>query len=216
MALLSRKQFAERCFINTRALSVYIARKKVVLSGDFIDTEVDDNRYFIEKSCVKYQKKGGIIPVSEDKKLNERVVEQIKDEVQPQFEFPEGDTPISENSKLDSKIKKASLEKTALDIQILQAKRDKITGESVPTVLVKTLIAHHSKSIIVAFQNGVDNILVAIAKRKGFDRTELGQLREEMIEIINTASTESVDISKKTLENIVQEYSQRKDVGERE
>jgi hypothetical protein len=217
MALLTRKQFAEQCFINTRALSVFIQRKKVVLSNDLIDTEVDDNRYFLEKKREFKRNKDIKSGVITEETFNERVIDQTKQEVQPQFEFPhESAAPISENFKLDSKIKQASLEKTALDIQILQAKRDKITGESVPTTLVKTLITHHAKSIIIAFQNGIDNILVTISKRKGFSSSELGELREEMIDLINASSNESIEISKKTLENIILEYSQRKDVGERE
>lgn len=217
MTVFTKKEFAKLCGINTKDLSNYIRRGKVVCGEDGIDGDLSDNKYFFEKRKEFNDKKGKQNVPEEEKSLNKRVSEKKNTVPQTKFEFPsDKEVHVSENYAIDTKIKKQELEKSSLQTSLLKAKLEKISGDSIPTELVKTLILNHSKSITIAFQNAADNLLMKIAKKKGLDRSEMAELRVELIEIINTAVNDSIDESKKTVKNIVAEYSQKKEQGEKE
>lgn len=216
MALLSRKEFAEACFIDHRSLAVYITRKKVVLSGDKIDTDVDDNKYFLEKRREYAKKKNPSAVVEAESDLNNRVIEQQKQEPQAQFEFPkEYDGTLSENFQLDSKMKRAAADTAEIQRDILHAKRMKMLGESIPTTLVKDLLLQHTKSIISAFKNAGETLIIKISKVKSLSLEETATLRADLIEITNVAAEEATQQSKNSVSQIVEDYSMSREVGER-
>lgn len=51
MALLTKKEFAEKCGLETKSLSVYARpdRRKVVYSGDYVDDSIEPNKSFLQK-----------------------------------------------------------------------------------------------------------------------------------------------------------------------
>ncbi len=53
MAIISKKEFADLCGMNTRALAVYIKRGKVVVDGEWIDSELPQNALLIQKRSTK-------------------------------------------------------------------------------------------------------------------------------------------------------------------
>ena len=72
MAFYTRQEFAKLCGIKDYAIiNVNIARGKVVLSGNLIDTNVQENQDFL----LKYQEKkgitGNVIPLQEPKPKKE-------------------------------------------------------------------------------------------------------------------------------------------------
>lgn len=223
MAKYTKKEFALLCGIKTKTLSVYIGRDQVLVGDDEkIDAALEINKYFVEQRQV-YNSKNKTTTETTPKPetetattLDDRSANQQK-EVQAKFKFPTEHAPSpSRNFQLDEQIKTQSLEKEKISSALLKAKLDKISGDTIPTELVKNLFMHHSKSITVAFQHGAENLLSKIAKLKGIDINEMAALRTELIEIINTAVNNSIETSKKTVASIVAEHSQRKEVGERE
>ena len=100
--------------------------------------------------------------------------------------------------------------------RIALLKEEKMIGASIPTELVKMVFAQHSKSITSAFHTGADNFLMEISKTKGLNRNELAEMRGALILIINKAVDKSIEESKKSISNIVQEFSVKKEVGEKE
>ncbi len=216
MALLSRKEFAEACLIDHRSLAVYITRKKVVLTGDKIDTEVNENKYFLEHRREFAKKKNPSVVIEPEIELNNRVIEQQKQEPQTQFEFPkEYDGTVSENFQLDSKMKRTAADKAEIERDILQAKRMKLLGESIPTSLVKDLLLQHTKSIVSAFKNAGETLIIKISKIKSLSLEEKATLRAELIQITNAASEEALKNSKNSVTQIVEDYSMSREVGER-
>lgn len=216
MAIYTKKEFAIECGITTKDLSNYIKRGKVVVANETIDSTSHVNKYFIEKRKEFNDKKNGLQSSPEEKK-NKKSFENKNSEAQSKFDFPKNDhTNTTENYQLDTKLKSQDLEKSNIQILLLKAKLEKISGDSIPTELVKNLILTHSKSITIAFQNAADNLLMKIAKKKGLDRLEMADMRVEMVDIINTSVNDSIEESKKTVRNIVAEYSQKKEQGERE
>jgi antitoxin component of MazEF toxin-antitoxin module len=220
----TKREFSIACGIKTKDLSNYISRGKVFVENDKIDGDLEINKSFLiarqEFNKTKEVAKPPVVKIEpaadSEKKLNERSADKSK-EVQSEFKFPKEHNPAQiKNFELDTEIKRQNLEKEKIAIQLQQAKLDKINGVTIPTELVKTVFIHHTKSITVAFHNGAETLLSKIAKLKGLDISEMADLRTELITIVNEAVDSSIAASKKTVESIVAEYSQKKDVGERE
>lgn len=207
MALFSKKDFSLLCGLKTKDLAVYIKRGKVILSGDYIDDSLDANRSFVlkRKSSGKNQ--------------------EVKPE-EPNISTPNYSSLTKVKSKISTedgkglyaleKEKKAlDIEKTTEEIALLQIKKEKQQGIVIPTDLVKIVFTQHSKSIVSSFHSAADTFLMQIAKKKGINRNEMAEFREELTNIINVAVEDSIKESKKQIKNIISEYSEKKGVGEK-
>jgi hypothetical protein len=220
MPKYSKKDFAKLCGIKTNNLCTYINRGKVICVNDVIDIDDETNLYFYEKRKAGAIEKHTELPDPEEIKLNERVAEKTGKETQAKFDYPVEDPPeskgtLSQSSHLDNKQKEEDLKKTRMQNELMQAKVEKIRGESIPTVLAKNMMLQHSKSITTAFKNGIESFLITIQKMKGLDLEEMATMRKELIEMINKGVTESIEESKLAIDMIVEDYSNQKDVGER-
>lgn len=199
MSIYTRKQFYEACGILKSTMYVNIKRGKVILSGDVIDTSIQANREFLEK-CLAKQK----IPVEK--------TPHIEAEEKPTEKYYE---PSVNSLELEKKLKQAELEKKEVDTRIALLKEEKLRGSVVPTDIVKVVFSQHFKSINSSFHQAADNLIVNIAKKKDLDRNEIAEIRGELVEIINIAVNDAIEESKKSIKNIVAEYSDKKGVGER-
>lgn len=206
MALHTRKQFYELCGITKAHLNVYIGRKKVILSGEFIDDAEPQNADFLKKCLEKKQ------ALQKQPPQIEAPTTQAHHSIEQQPEKPTGNKGILE---LERALKEADLAKKQVDTQIALLKEEKLRGIVIPTDIVKVIFAQHFKSVTSSFHQAADNLIVNISKKKELNREEVAQIRGELIEIINIAVNNSVDESKKSIVNIVAEYSERKGVGER-
>lgn len=213
MAFHSKKEFAELCGMVTNALSVYIKRGKVILSGEFVDGELLQNKEFLKKWSEKNGVKQPVaIDINPDIKTKEPKIDKpkrINNESDDGYASPGG------LYALDKEKKTLDIEKTAEEIQLLKVKNEKARAVVVPTELVKALFSQHTKSILVEFSNSVDNIITKISKKKALSNNEVAEIRKELIEEINIAVDKSIDESKKNIKNLMNEYSEKKGVGER-
>lgn len=213
MAFHSKKEFAELCGMVTNALSVYIKRGKVIMSGEFVDGELLQNKEFLKKWSEKNGVKQPVaIDINPDIKTKEPKIDKPK---RINNESDDGYTSPGSLYALDKEKKTLDIEKTAEEIQLLKVKNEKARAVVVPTELVKALFSQHTKSILVEFSNSVDNIITKIAKKKALSNNEVAEIRKELIEEINIAVDKSIDESKKNIKNLMNEYSEKKGVGER-
>lgn len=217
MALYKQVEFAEKCGISRAQLSVYKNRNKIIVDGGFVDDSKPINAEFMRKCLEKLK----------DKLTKEvTMVQNLDTPVQNQTQSTESkekkqvkvdvDAPAESIYELDRIKKGLDIQKTAEEIEILKVKKDKLHGVVIPTELVKIVFTQHSKSIGSSFHNASETFLTMIGKKKGLNINEMAELRGELIEIINTAVAESIIESKKQIKNIVDEYSEKRGVGERE
>lgn len=191
--------------MNTRELAVYIKREKVFVTGDedLIDESIPQNASFMAKRAAK---------VTKEKKVKEK-----KAKVPPAE--PAIDPAILETKRaqheLDQRKKQLEIDKLAKENAVLGINLDKRSGLLIPTDLVKTLFAQHSKAIIASFHQGVDNLLVEISSRAKFSREEMAALRGKVKEIINDSVDRSVEETQKSLTNMVSEHSDKRNNWER-
>lgn len=212
MAFHTKKQFCVLCVIESRELSVYKKRGKVVLVNDLIDDTNPINQEFIFKRQEQFAKKD--LVASNVPELKVVTLPSPQTKIKKQVSVLHLETQLSWK-ELDSAKKALDIEKITEEIEILKVKKDKLHGAVIPTEIVKMIFAQQFKTVTAAFHNGADNYLVELAKLKDLDREEMAIIRGKLIEIINKAINDSVDESKKMIKNIVSEYSERKDVGEK-
>src|ERR1035441_2132728 len=95
MALYTKKEFTAICGIRNDDLSIYVKRKKVVLTGEMVDDTILVNKNFIEKR--KMRMGDAPIPVKKQPKIKEivSVLEEKSDEI-------EKEKPISEEKDIES------------------------------------------------------------------------------------------------------------------
>jgi len=202
MSLHKRKDFERIAGINSAFLTTYIKRGKIIVNEDgYIDDSVRENAEFLYSRIGESTEKRAVITEPVKKTQSSQVV--LKADYRSKFDL--------ETSK-----KALDIEKTSEEIEILKIKKQKLQGEVIPTELVKVIFKQHSASITTSFKNGIENLILELSKSKNMTRTEVAEIRFRMTDIINEAVLESIGMSKKMIKNIIAEYSEKKDVGERE
>jgi hypothetical protein len=203
MALHTKAEFSRACGVSTGYIATNISRKKIILSGDYVDDSIRDNAEFILK-CKQKAEKRTAIPVPESPKLPTSF-----NKKKALCDPPDG------NGGLEATKTTQQIEKMREEIEILKVKKEKLYGQVVPTSDIKILFAQHTKSILVEYSNSVDKILLKIAKRKSLTNEEVSEIKKEMIDEINLATENALNESKKNLRNLITDFSQQRDIGER-
>lgn len=241
MAEYSRAEFAKKCGVTNSYVAVNIKRGKVIettYKDQWKQTKVviDDKNPINQEFLVKrlnpeykqpkkqHQKKKRGRP-----KKTETIIEKSEPERVSVFTKVEPEKEVIERHVEPNTLEAAQLEdwkqkkqkeeldneKKAYEIELLKVKLQKAQGEVLPTDLVSNVFAQHFKSITTAFYNGAENFISIIAKETGLSKEKTAKLRGELIEVVNQSVKEGIDSSKKSIKNLVQEYSEVRGVGER-
>lgn len=203
MAFHTKSDFARIVGKESNWLSNYIRRKKVILSGDFIDDTHPMNVEFLKKQ----QKRMGIYveKVGKPQKVDHS-------DISPNIQKPNEEGYVF---GIDEKLKQVELKKKKADLELVEEKLKKVKGETIPVDLVKSIFQQYGKSCSTAFHNEADNMLQELQKKFNISRSDMAFYRSRIIEITNEAIEESYNESKRSLKLLVDEYSQRRGIGER-
>ncbi len=210
MAFYTRTEFCKLFEIDHGYLSTYIGRKKIILSGEFIDDAVQANADWIRKRKEKLGKKV-ILPTMETPKADLFTTETSKN------------TPTSNDSSakshtnydLDNEIKQLQAQKARQDIENMRLKNEKLQGKLMPTDLVKVLFSEYTQSNTTSFMDNMNQFLQKLFLKKDFSKEEQAQVRGDIKDMVNNSINAAVDATDKKLENILKEFQNKKDVGER-
>jgi hypothetical protein len=233
MAVHLKADFAKLCGLTTGNLTVYIGRKKVVMSGDVIDDTIPLNKEFLEHR-IALQSQKSPQPEPAPKKLRLIKPDPGTPDIQPKVKQPDNIDELSDEEfeemlngsddldslfkatkSLDHKKTIVEIKKKQKEIAILTIREEKARGLVIPTDLVLTLINQHSRTIAAEFKNSVDSILTKISKKKDLSAVEQSDLRGELLHVINQTVDKTVNVSQKNVGNIVKEFIEKRDVGER-
>ncbi len=208
MASYTKKEFADLCGITTKYLSVPIKRGQIILIDDKIEITEPKNLAF-------YKKRQKSIPLSENNstQISETPNENKNEPPVPPLSTKNSGKALSYH-QLDIELKQADLSKKEVDTRLALLKEEKMMGLSIPTEIVKIIIANLSKSMVSAQKDGVDYFLIEISKRKSLSSSETAELRGVLVDIINTSSIRAITEAKKNLKIAISEFSDKKDVGE--
>lgn len=218
MAFYKRSEFQKVYKLSKSSLAVYIGRKKIIEKDGLIDDSDLINALFIEKRLKligEVAEKSPVISKIVPQNLDSESKSSQSSEENP-GEFTNSDRTSLPYSELERQKKLADLIKVEADTRLALLKEEKMMGLSIPTDLVKSLIAQLSKSLVSSFKDGADNFLIEISKRKALDINEQSELKKSLVTIINSSSFKAIEESKKTMKSIVNTYSDKKEVGEHE
>jgi len=212
MSLLTKKQFAAECGVTTSYLSTPISRGKVLLTASgLIDTENEFNRLFLEKRM------GKKLPPAENRSTKPAPSEEVKKKTaqlgQLIDEFLDDDIPSLTES--ERKLKWLDGIKREHEIQKLQLGLKKARGEVVPSELMKPVFLQHNQSIVTEFKNAGDELLMLFAKKHSLTLNEIAEMTGHLTACINTAITKATQLTLKSIENVINEHTDKKGIGER-
>lgn len=233
--LIPRLDFAKHCGIESRQLSIYIKRNKVLVSeNDMVDISNETNNAFYEKRKHKSKLEKELPKIELKKESTKKTVtkKEAPQPIEPVDEFEEiaendsDDIGNSSSSNIDDDIHEsyADLEKRKVflgnklleeRIEIERVKKDKLHGLVVPTQLVSVVFTQHSKNIASEFKNGADDWIIRIEKKLNLPREDVAKLRGELVDVINKSIKKSVETSKKQMYSIVRQYKEVRGKGER-
>jgi hypothetical protein len=207
MSKLTKKQFADHAGLTTGNLSNYIGRGKVVVGADdLIDTLHDVNTAFLQKRA-KHLQNITIEPAPA------APTKQLTIEKQPGDDVAEEDIPelyISEK-----RLKHLQGNKTEEEIRLKKLEYEKKQGLVLPSELIKPVFLQHNQSMITAFKNATEQMITEFTQVKEFTTEETSYLRGQMIGAINKAAEAGTLTTEKALKRIINEFIDKKGVGER-
>lgn len=209
--LYSIDEFASACKMPRKSLMVYVGRKKViVLENQKIDGEDDKNKAFLQKHKDKK-------PIAETITTTQKKEVKIKpnpndEEINLEDILSNAGQSYSESERqlkyLDTLKRRKEIEK--LEIEISKKK-----GIVIPTELVQPVVLQHNQSIITEFKNTIDEIIRSFAKRRDLTVNDVAEVKGECISSINLGINKATLITVKAIETIVNDFSEKKGVGER-
>lgn len=215
MALYNSYEFARKCDISDAYLTVMKKRGKVVLTEDGKIDDTDPlNRMFVDRQkelALKRSAKKKVsdeLPDEEEKRSEKPSKGQKKSKPDPNGGSLSQQT--LEKINLDKRKREIEIEKMQRESRILSVQEQKLAGKLIPTDIVKGLFAQHFKSVIMSFNQGIEQILVEFSTKYRLNRNEKAELKGQMIRIINKSVDEAIQLSKKEIQNVVLEYSQVK------
>lgn len=202
MALWELKEFASRCGVKPAYIQQYYKRGKITQRPDgLFDDQDEKNSLFMatrkKADLFDSQKPNNILTVqAEESKPNP----------------PKIENPLVE---MEKKKKQLEIDKLEQDLRLNRIRELKLTGEVVPTDQIQSLFTQHTKSIINRFHQAGDNLITEIAKKKALSPDEVADLRFDLVNIINKSTMDAIQDSLKQVDFIQQEYSQKRERGER-
>lgn len=220
MALHSKKDFAEMCGLTTGNLSVYEARRKVVYSGDYIDDSIELNRLFLDKRRRLQAKKSPERPTEPPKSDPPPPAPPKVEKPAPTRPKPPRVVQLTDTGAglIAEDAEKARLtnEKLQLANEFMRKRLEKLMGESIPTELVKAIIAQLGRSFPTEYRNLWDQTMADLAKKYNMSFEDEAKYRAIGIESINKFTERAVAEAGRELKNLIQQISEKREVGERD
>jgi hypothetical protein len=211
MALHSKADFAKLCGLTTGNLTNYIKRNKVLMSGDYIDDQLQINKDFLlsrqSKSAPKHEPPLPVlrsIPDTGD-----------QDEEDDDYQDDDGaDQGEDSGYALNKKKLKKQIAKLEVDTRLQELKEEKMRGELIPVDLVVNVFRAHTQSIVTSMKDGIEDLLINFSVEARLKGDQLASLRGKMVGILNTGVEKSVVISNRNFNAIREQVKVKKDVGE--
>lgn len=200
MPYYSRSEFAKLLGKKNSFVTTYIERGKIVLSGEVIDTTIQENidmmkRWNVDVDFINGNSKtrSKTLEVGEPK----RIIKEKTVNIQP----PEQPTVANSGGQyqLDLDKKEAELEFKQVSTRIKLIEEAKLRGELVPLAQITDLISMFSRSIITAYKESIDQFLIEVNHRKKMSSKDSAELKGEMIRLINVAHDNSINNTIKEL-----------------
>lgn len=202
------------CGMTTGNLSNMVTRGKVVYSGDYIDDSIDPNKSFL---CMRKELAVNPKKKKEVESKTERPAPVVKPSVIHNNKVPKVATVNVGGAIYDLNAKKiqTQIDKMNMEMEKLRLNNSKFMGEVIPSGLIKPMILQHNQSILTESKNTIDNIIMIIAKKKDLSSAEVAEIKSKYLFEVNEMIKKSTQLTVKSINNVINEFSEKRNVGER-
>lgn len=216
---LSPKEFAIACGVAYSTLRKHVSRGKVHKSGDFIDTDYELNKNYVDE-----QTNGTGLDLAKIKSESKSSPPKKngpskKDKPKPPDvdESPSSIEPTREEilaNSLTLRRKKADLELAERNSELKRLEIQKKMGELMPIELVENILTVNIQTVFRSFEAEAENVASIYCDVLG-DRSQLsemvGQMREHLQKTISEVKSKAADEVKKA----IMEYTEVRSRGEK-
>jgi hypothetical protein len=214
MALYKQGEFAQKCGIEQAYLTMYRKRGKVILTEDgMVDEANSTNALFLQK-CLSRPKKEEKVKSEEPEKV--QIEKPVKSKKAPKARNTEKKTEAEEKADerfdLDTAKKRIEIKKLEREAMLADMEHERKVGKLLPVDPVQSLLIHTIKNYTVAFKQASDKLLMDFANRAKMNRNEIAEMKGELIAAINRAAEQGLSESKRSVSQIIAEYSQMKKI----
>lgn len=223
--LLSPKDFAKAIGKSYALVRKHLSRKKIIKSGDFIDTEYEINHHYIMDQTngkgldLSKINEPAPEPVSKNKKHEGQKPVVVEKPVPPQPKEPKtSKEPTKEEVirwNLDLRKKQADAERAERDNELKAIEIQKKRGQLMPVELVQSLFVVNIQSVFRAFEVEADKTASIYCDILGGDRNHLAEMAKRMRESLQKCIEEVKKQADEDSKAAIKEYSQVRSRGER-
>lgn len=214
MAFLSKSEFCELYLIKSKDLSNYIKRGNVVVDSDgLINSDEDKNRQFIVRRRAKMDNALADPAIKSD---SPRAAARMREVMDGDSDSPSDGSGIMSLTQSDQHYKHYLAVKTERSAESERLKIAKMRGEVIPSELIPPVFLQHNQSFITAFKQAAEEMLTDYGKIKRFSIEEIAAMRAKLYSTINTYGKRAINDSLKAVAVIVQDFSIKRGVGERQ
>lgn len=233
MNLIPFKELPAHCGIEWKNLYTYKGRGQIIVDKDGnVDLDNEINRLFLAKKAAKKAKKG--TSTAPETKPNTPVVVVKKQSKQPVFDDEEAEeaalAPLMSDADIDklmggrvlppdesfALLQHRKAIKTQLENQKLTLDIEKKKGIVVPSAPIMPIFLQHNQHILTEIKNAQEEMLTAFAHKYGISGSDVAYIRGDWTKRLNVAMQKAVEASAKGVESIINDYSDKRAVGERD
>ena len=216
MALYLPAHFAELCGKSRAHISTYVSRRKLLMSGDYIDSTVRENnemmnKWIAEKNHKQYndhqEAKANETNVPEVKKSNKKVSPPAQKVLAAPDVVPPG-TPYDKDaglSNLDRQKAETELELKRARIRNLELDSAKKRGENIPTDVVASIISSLGTNFQRAYKAGADSLMMEFNHKNKIKPEVVAKLKGDLIKLINISQKNAIAKAVREVETLIAE-----------
>ena len=209
MALYTKSQFAKHCGKKNAHVSMAITRGRLVLSGDYIDSEIPENKAVMEKWRVAAGMDASDTTTPATKESSPQA---------PEISAPAKSTPpapkvsapsaVSSNlSSLEREKKRAEIDWKLEKTQETALKNAKLRGELIPTTMVLDVVGMLGHSFQTQYEIGATNLIMELGHKMKLTPEIEGEIKEKLVVLINKAHKKAIDEAKTGIKNVISAVS---------
>jgi len=220
MALISKGDFAEKCGIESKHISTYVNRKKIVLTGKMINIELPVNMLFLASKELKNHTTPQKKP--QKKETNKSLKNGKKLDKNPENTHDQGVTGRTKAELFldDLSVRKeiAAVEKIESESKLKKVQVDTANGLLIPREMLEANINSLFRATIMNLKQMIEErerSLLRIMPKDKESRDMIVQHKESLTKDINNMINKSVEDAKSKVEEIVKESSNKRGRGER-
>ena len=220
MAFYKQSELAKLLGKSQAHVTMAVKRGKLLLSGEFVDDTVLENKIWIDRQKANSTAKAEVpkveqvpevvtvkTPVVQAKKLKVPILSKPKQRILKDFVPTDVERTSESIADLDKAKKEAEIRYKESQTRLSELKEQKLRGENIPTDLVMNVIGMLGHSLQSSYKNGAAQLMHEISTRTKMNVELEAEFNGRLIDLINISHSDAIIEAKKSIKNIINESS---------